>query len=219
MPNKSDGELYVCSFCGKDHEHVKKMITAGDPTGANICDDCLDISVGILLEEDVDLPAIVKRFQTIDLSQLQPVFTRRNFKVRNNHCFYLGPFMDPFNIIYSNHIAAPLVEQGISVERADEIFSTDVVIEDVWEGINCAKMVIADVTNKNPNVMYEVGMAHTIGKPVLLISQNADDLPFDLRHRRCIIYDYTPPGVERLQEGILATVLKALGKRPRRKRA
>lgn len=195
------------------------MIAAGSsPDCAAICDECLNTSVELLIKENFNLPTITKRFNVLDLSELQPVFTRRRFRVRANHCFYLGPFAEPFNAIYSDHIVKPLAEQGITIERADEIFSTDAVIEDVWEGINCAKVVIADVTGKNPNVMYEVGMAHTIGKPVLLISQIADDLPFDLRHRRCIIYDYTPPGIQELQKGVVTTVLNVTGKR-RRNRA
>jgi hypothetical protein len=77
-----------------------------------------------------------------------------------------------------------------------------VVIDDVRNGIVASSLVIADLTGKNPNVMYEVGMAHTIGRPVLMLSQYADDIPFDLRHRRAIIYDNTPAGL-----AVLATKL------------
>jgi nucleoside 2-deoxyribosyltransferase len=85
------------------------------------------------------------------------------------------------------------------------VFSTDVVIEDVWEGINSSTFVIADVTGRNPNVMYEVGMAHTVGKPVLLMTQTMDDVPFDLKHRRCVVYEFTPRGCERLEKAIVRT--------------
>ena len=58
-----------------------------------------------------------------------------------------------------------------------------------------SRAVIADCTTRNPNVFYEIGMAQTVGKPVLLITQDESDVPFDLRHLRYIKYAYTPPGM------------------------
>jgi len=71
---------------------------------------------------------------------------------------------------------------GLNVERGDEIFGTQPIIEDIWESINSSEFIVADVTGKNPNVMYEIGMAHTVGKAVVIMTQNIDDVPFDLRH-------------------------------------
>jgi len=53
--------------------------------------------------------------------------------------------------------------------------------------------VVAELTSRNPNVMYELGLSHGIRKPVILISQTIDDVPFDLRAIRCILYDTTEP--------------------------
>ena len=66
---------------------------------------------------------------------------------------------------------------------------------DVWRGIYGPRLVIADCTGKNPNLFYEIGMAHTIGKPVILITQKQQDVPFDLQATRYIRYQYTPPGM------------------------
>ncbi len=48
--------------------------------------------------------------------------------------------------------------------------------------------LVADLTGRNPNVMYEVGIAHTVGKPVIMVTQDIDDVPFDLRALRCVVY-------------------------------
>ena len=142
------------------------------------------------------------------------MFARSDLQARRNHCFYLGPFAEPFNTVYSDHVVPALRGLGMTVERADEIFSTDVIIEDVWRGINAANFVIADVTSKNPNVLYEVGMAHTVGKPVVLVTQDMADVPFDLRHRRCVVYEYTPRGCARLEEQLKGTAEALINSRP-----
>jgi hypothetical protein len=54
-------------------------------------------------------------------------------------------------------------------------------------------VLIAELTTKNPNVLYELGLAHALEKPVVLIASNEDDVPFDLRHIRVIIYDQSDP--------------------------
>ena len=68
---------------------------------------------------------------------------------------------------------------------------------------------LADLTGKNANVFYEVGICHALDKPVLLMAQSMDDVPFDLRHRRVLIYEYTPRGVKRLEKA-LTDHLKAM---------
>ena len=75
-------------------------------------------------------------------------------------------------------------------------------MEDVWKGIFQAKVVIADLTSRNPNVYYELGIAHTLGKRFILLAQNIDDIPFDLRHYRCILYTDDVDGFEQLTQNL-----------------
>lgn len=97
------------------------------------------------------------------------------------------PFAPQFDDLY-----AALVECSESVgfrcQRADDIWLNEAVIEDVVHLIATACIVIADLTGKNANVFYETGIAHTLGKDVVLITQSKDDVPFDLRHLRYIPY-------------------------------
>jgi hypothetical protein len=68
--------------------------------------------------------------------------------------------------------------------RADDIWNNDVIIQDVVALISTARVVVCDLTGKNANVFYEAGIAHTLGKDVILIAQHESDIPFDLRHIR-----------------------------------
>jgi nucleoside 2-deoxyribosyltransferase len=72
--------------------------------------------------------------------------------------------------------------------RGDDLFSPTDILEDIWQSINAADFVIADITGRNPNVLYELGIAHTLAKPVLILSKEAADIPIDLATRRVILY-------------------------------
>jgi len=72
--------------------------------------------------------------------------------------------------------------------RADDIWDHDAVIQDVVSLIDRSRVVIYDCTERNPNVFYEAGIAHTLGRDVILITQSENDVPFDLRHLRFVQY-------------------------------
>ena len=88
--------------------------------------------------------------------------------------------------------------------RADDIWDDAVVINDVVKLICNSRIVITDCTDRNPNVFYEIGIAHALGKEVILVTQNPSDIPFDLRHLRHIKYLNNEEG-----RGELAKVLSA----------
>jgi hypothetical protein len=77
--------------------------------------------------------------------------------------------------------------------RADELFSTGSVMEQIWEQISKARVLRADLTDTNPNVFYELDLAHAARKPVVFTSANIEDVPFDLRHLRVIVYEFREP--------------------------
>ena len=96
--------------------------------------------------------------------------------------------------------------------RADnDIFGTGKIMDQVWSGINNAKVLVAELTKRNPNVFYELGLAHALKKPVVLVSSNEEDVPFDLKHIRVIYYDVTDPFwgqklVEKVAENIISAI-------------
>ena len=109
--------------------------------------------------------------------------------VDRNLCFVLMPFRDELELIYKIIKEIVVLEHKLSCMRADDIYSAGIIIKEIWDSIQKAQIIIADATGKNPNVFYEMGLAHAIGKDVIIITQTIDDIPFDLRHRRIIIYD------------------------------
>jgi hypothetical protein len=119
------------------------------------------------------------------------------------------PFHEALTAVYEHGIK-PLVESmGMQCRRADEMYSAQGILGDIWESMQTAEIVIADLTGKNPNVMYELGLCHALWKRVILLSQNRDDVPFDLRAWRVIWYDFTFAGSRRLQDE-LQRAIKAL---------
>ena len=80
-----------------------------------------------------------------------------------------------------------------SVRADDDIFATGKIIDQVWEGITKSRVLVAELTGRNPNVFYELGLAHALNKPVVLVSSNQTDVPFDLKHIRVIYYDMSDP--------------------------
>lgn len=108
-------------------------------------------------------------------------------------CFVMMPF-GQWNDLYYKEIFVPAIkEAGFEPVRGDEMFSSGSVVEQIWEQIDKAKVLLADLTGKNPNVFYELGLAHADRKPVVFTSSNLEDVPFDLRHLRVIIYDIREP--------------------------
>lgn len=193
-----------CSFCSKSRNEVRYLVSGPD---VYICDECAQITIEMLTEKGIkfNLPT-TQPIIDIDLLGFKPRFNKLSFEQKHNHCFYLSPFREPFNTIYKDHIVPVVTTEDFTVERADDIFGTQPIIEDIWEAINSSSIILADVSTRNPNVMYEIGMAHTIGKPVVIITQDIEDIPFDLKHYRCIVYEYTPRGCKELENKLAGTL-------------
>lgn len=128
-----------------------------------------------------------------------------------NLAFVLIPFRPPFDDYYEDIIKPAAKAAGLTTLKADEIYGTGPIIQDIWRQIWAATVVIADVTNKNPNVNYELGICHTLGVPTVIITQSMDDVPFDYRHRRCIPYSTAGSAWQRdLKKAITATLKQVL---------
>jgi chaperonin GroEL len=104
------------------------------------------------------------------------------------------PFGYPFDSYYQKIIKPAASNAGLDAVRSDEIYSTRPIIQDIWSRIWQARVIVADVTGKNPNVNYELGLCHALGIPTIIITRNIDDVPFDYRHRRCITYKVEDAG-------------------------
>lgn len=126
-------------------------------------------------------------------------------------CFVLMPFKDPFDGYYERIIKPAAAAAGLEAMRADDVYGIGVIIQDIWDLIWKARVVVADVTGKNPNVNYELGLCHALGVPTILITKRAEDVPFDYRHRRFISYDTEEADwVEKLHDNLKKTIESVL---------
>jgi len=137
---------------------------------------------------------------------VDPIFDSRDATQVSAEVFVLMPFRDDLAPVYHDRIRKVATAVGLSVARADDFFTTNAIIEDIWRGIFGSLVLIADCTDRNPNVFYEIGIAHTVGKPVFLITQKIADVPFDIGHFRCIEYEFTPRGMRSFEDALSRTL-------------
>ena len=97
------------------------------------------------------------------------------------------PFDAGFDAIY-DAIRQAADGAGLRCRRADDIWENAAIIQDVVALIDRSRVVVCDCSGRNPNVFYEAGIAHTLGREVILVTQSEHDIPFDLRHLRYIRY-------------------------------
>jgi len=114
--------------------------------------------------------------------------------------FVLMPFAEAFDDIYKFGIKGAADEVGAYAERLDEQIFTEGMLDRIFNQISKADLVVADMTGRNENVFYEVGYAHALGKIVVLLTQNSDDIPFDLKHRQHTVYGGR---IEKLREELI----------------
>ena len=98
--------------------------------------------------------------------------------------FVIMAFDKEFDAIYSDLIKPSLEKIGYEVKRADSLLSQQNILKDIVREIASADLIIAELTSLNPNVFYELGIAHALRKPTILLTQSIEELPFDLRSFR-----------------------------------
>jgi hypothetical protein len=144
---------------------------------------------------------------------VQPVFHGRETRIDVGTCAILMPFTQPWSQrIWSGVLKPALVDLGFKALRADDLYGHD-VMEDIWSLILRSEVVVADTTGRNPNVFYELGLAHTLGKQVILLTQNLDDIPFDLNRYRHVLYQDNLDGYEALRKGVFGGLTEAISRR------
>lgn len=127
--------------------------------------------------------------------------------------FVAMPFVEPFDTLYREVIKQGAEDLGFEVVRIDEIAGPGIIFEDIKREIAESRVVIAEITAPNQNVFYELGYAHALNKPTILLAQRGKGLPFDIRSYRVIFYEDTiggKPIVERDLRKHLHSILKNL---------
>jgi len=137
--------------------------------------------------KDVDLYRMLLR--TVRPRRQRPTVFRieEHERIEPELVSVMMPFDAAFTPVYES-IRAAAESAGLRARRADDIWENPAIIQDVVSLIDRSRVVVCDCTGRNPNVFYEAGIAHTLGREVILVTQTDQDIPFDLRHLRYVRY-------------------------------
>ena len=167
--------------------------------------------VGSLISLYVNEILVASAIENIRKGQLQLAFSSneeiivKKFKVLplKPKAFIVMQFTEEYNQLYTEVIKPVCENYGLEVERADEFYTATPIIKDIVKSIKNASVIIAEITPDNPNVFYEVGYAHAIEKPTILLSDvNRDKLPFDVSGFRTLFYENTIAGKTKVERNL-----------------
>ncbi len=116
--------------------------------------------------------------------------------------FVAMPLSNRLEHIYSKVVKPVLETKDLICLRGDEVKKPGIVVEQIIDLIRRSDIIICDLTGNNPNVYYELGIAHILEKPVIMLSQDAADIPFDTRQWRVIPYADTNTGLLDLRDDL-----------------
>lgn len=154
----------------------------------------------LILKEKTDgqflLATMTGEFISTEINEVDAIqqitFTPSVFKIpkkptNSKLISVMMPFSPAFRGTY-DAIKRVADHMGLECFRADDIWENSTFIQDIFDLIFCSRIVVVDFSERNPNVMYETGIAHTLGKVVIPITQSLNDIPSDLGHHRALKY-------------------------------
>lgn len=122
--------------------------------------------------------------------------------LKPNQCFVLMPFSEDWSDrIWGQHLMRIVTDCDMECIRADDLYKSH-ILNSIWQGIQESRVIIADITGKNANVMYELGLAHALKKDVIILTQSEQDIPFDLQQYRYLLYQDNSDGYAQLETEI-----------------
>ena len=201
------------------HPRLLRSLTFGDPdyeghalavlTAWYRADENSLAEVAAYLTRKFPPPDDALNVASVEAGKPRIVFQPQVFEIPNREpdpqlVAAMMPFSASFTPVY-DCVRSAAEKAGMTCHRADDIWTHSTIIQEVFSLIYRSHIVVCDFTGRNPNVFYEAGIAHTLGKHVIPITQSAGDVPFDLAHHRYI--HYLPNG-----EGLWALSAKLVGR-------
>ena len=116
--------------------------------------------------------------------------------------FVIMEFSPPFEDLFAEVIRPVAQNCGLEAKKADDVLGPGVIIWDVIREIEEADVVIADITPINANVYYEIGYAHAMGKPTILLAERGKELPFDISGFRVLFYENSIAGKSQIENAL-----------------
>ncbi|AQH03713.1 hypothetical protein A9R05_32425 (plasmid) [Burkholderia sp. KK1] len=134
------------------------------------------------------------------------------------HVFVVMPFSptktssgEQWTETYEHIFQPAVVSAGYTCSRAE--VSTGSLISSIIDDLRTSRIVVADITDQNPNVFYELGVRHALSKRTIIVSQRAEDIPSDLRGYWAIVYGRAPSEVAKFRNE-LARIISSIEKNP-----
>jgi hypothetical protein len=144
---------------------------------------------------------------------VSPVFGPCKGRHGSPNVFVVMPFAEEMKAVFEA-IRSVVLACGLGVSRGDDLSRPGVVVEQLWFSICSARFIVADCSDRNSNVFYEIGLADAIGTPVIFLTQDVKTLPFDIQHRRVIQYSRGADGISQLKSALDATIRAELPSTP-----
>lgn len=206
----SAGEFKIW-FHTVDFEKINKLKYIDDQEEYNKILDEVNNTWRIFIYPDLYFLDKTGRAEKINMRQfmfVNPIFRERDLKVDYDKVFIAMPFADEkYNSIYNSYIKPILNKMHYEAVRIDEKTNPGDVMEFVWKEINESAFVIADVSIANPNVLYEIGIAHTLGKEVIILTDSPDKVPFDIKKNRYLDYSvYDEKSIKEMKEKLESAI-------------
>lgn len=154
--------------------------------------------------KEADLYKNLYHFKMQDVAKPK-IFELSKQPSKSNLVSLMMPFSTDFDFVYKD-VKATLEGSGYTCKRADDMWVHSHIMSDILELICTSAVIICDLSGKNPNVFYEAGIAHTLGKEVILITQSHEDVPFDLRSIRYIHYLNNAEGRAKLAADVMTRI-------------
>lgn len=174
-----------------------KNVLAMDPANLAIMEGYVADKFGAPVGESISTAPSRSR----PISFTPSVFDVPNEPVNPHLVAVMMPFAPQFDGVYET-IQLACGDAGFECQRASDIWNHQIVIQDVFSLIFRAQIVVCDFTGKNANVFYEAGIAHTLGKIVVPLTQSKDDIPFDIQHHRYLPYLWNSEGLAKLRNDL-----------------
>jgi nucleoside 2-deoxyribosyltransferase len=150
-------------------------------------------------------------FETIDVPlrdvPAEPQAAAAMTESTSRLCFVMIPFAERYDRVYRELIVPAVAESGLTAVRADEIAASGFIVEQIRAAIQQSRLCVADLSDRNPNVLYELGFAQSANKPVVLIASDVGALPFDVAAMRVIRYG---PDLIAAREALRAAIASEL---------
>jgi hypothetical protein len=157
-----------------------------------------------VLEHILEAPLPQGQFGLFAWGKPNVEFTSTSVSEEPGTVFVVMQLSQPYQDLYTDVITKVVEDKKYNLRayHAGDVFGPGVILDDIVSGINGAKIIIAEITPPNQNVFYELGYAHALKKPTILLAERGKPLPFDISGYRCLFYDNTIGGKAKVEEGL-----------------